>query len=94
MGFTIPHSYFLLGCRFWIGKVDRRWRLIHPVKTCWNIWRWRLGSEFFEEFFIEEEKILSLILPTTSYSLQQLSRESVWYLDIIRINDLVNHLAL
>nr|AAK61558.1 maturase K [Lemna valdiviana] len=54
----------------------------------------RLGSEFFEEFFIEEEKIISLILPTTSYSLQQLSRESVWYLDIIRINDLVNHLDL
>ena len=54
----------------------------------------RLGSEFFEEFFIEEENFFSLILPTTSYSLQQLSRESVWYLDIICINDLVNHLDL
>nr|Q8WHM0.1 RecName: Full=Maturase K; AltName: Full=Intron maturase [Lemna aequinoctialis]AAK61561.1 maturase K [Lemna aequinoctialis] len=54
----------------------------------------RLGSEFFEEFFMEEEKVLSLILARTSYSSHQLSREPVWYLDIVRINDLVNHLDL
>nr|AAK61563.1 maturase K [Lemna turionifera]AAK61564.1 maturase K [Lemna ecuadoriensis]AAK61565.1 maturase K [Lemna obscura] len=54
----------------------------------------RLGSEFFEEFFMEEEKVLSLILPRTSYPLHQLSREPIWYLDIIRINDLVNHFDL
>nr|Q8WHL6.1 RecName: Full=Maturase K; AltName: Full=Intron maturase [Lemna gibba]AAK61568.1 maturase K [Lemna gibba] len=54
----------------------------------------RLGSEFFEEFFMEEEKVLSLILPRTYYPLHQLSREPIWYLDIIRINDLVNHFDL
>nr|CAP58327.1 maturase K [Pycnospatha arietina] len=52
----------------------------------------RLGSEFLEEFFTEEEKVLSLILPRISYPLHKLYRERIWYLDIIRINDLVNHL--
>nr|AAM46572.1 maturase K [Amorphophallus hottae] len=52
----------------------------------------RLGSEFLEEFFTEEEKALSLILPRISYPLHKLYRERIWYLDIIRINDLVNHL--
>nr|YP_009861185.1 maturase K [Orontium aquaticum]QIU82875.1 maturase K [Orontium aquaticum] len=52
----------------------------------------RLGSEFLEEFFTEEEKILSLILPRTSFPLHRSYRERIWYLDIIRINDLVNHL--
>nr|QDC28164.1 maturase K [Monstera gracilis] len=53
----------------------------------------RLGSDFLEEFFTEEEKVLSLILPRISYSLHlhKLYRERIWYLDIIRINDLVNH---
>nr|SPO18124.1 maturase K [Philodendron acutifolium]SPO18179.1 maturase K [Philodendron cf. parvilobum DC-2018] len=49
----------------------------------------RLGSEFLEEFFTEEEKVLSLILPKISYPLDKLYRERIWYLDIIRINDLV-----
>uniref|UniRef100_A0A8S0WSS9 Maturase K n=1 Tax=Spirodela intermedia TaxID=51605 RepID=A0A8S0WSS9_SPIIN len=49
-------------------------------------------STFLEEFFMEEEKVLSLILPRTSYSLHKLYREPIWYLDIIHINDLVNHL--
>nr|Q8WHM6.1 RecName: Full=Maturase K; AltName: Full=Intron maturase [Spirodela polyrhiza]AAK61555.1 maturase K [Spirodela polyrhiza] len=52
----------------------------------------RLGSEFLEEFFMEEEKVLSLILPRTSYPLHKLYRAPIWYLDIIRINDLVNNL--
>lgn len=43
---------------------------------------------------MEQEKVLSLILPRTSYPLHQLSREPIWYLDIIRINDLVNHFDL
>nr|ABY82854.1 maturase K [Synaphea polymorpha] len=51
----------------------------------------RLGSEFLEEFFTEEEEVLSLIFPRTSYPLRRLYRERIWYLDIIRINDLVNH---
>nr|ABY82807.1 maturase K [Conospermum taxifolium] len=51
----------------------------------------RLGSEFLEEFFTEEQEVLSLIFPRTSYPLQRLYREGIWYLDIIRINHLVNH---
>nr|QJU04217.1 maturase K [Pothos scandens] len=53
----------------------------------------RLGSYFLEEFFTEEEKVLSLILPRISYPLHlhKLYRERIWYLDIIRINNLVNH---
>nr|ABY82827.1 maturase K [Lambertia formosa] len=51
----------------------------------------RLGSEFLEEFFTEEEEVLSLIFPRASSLLWRLYRERIWYLDIIRINDLVNH---
>nr|AAX57107.1 maturase K [Chorisandrachne diplosperma] len=53
----------------------------------------RLGSEFLEEFFTEEEQILSLIFPRTSSILisEKLYRGRVWYLDIICINDLSNH---
>nr|CAF29532.1 maturase [Aspidostemon parvifolius] len=52
----------------------------------------RLGSEFLEEFFTEEEPVLSLIFPTTSSPSHRAHREGIWYLDIIRINDLANHL--
>nr|YP_009730281.1 maturase K [Helicia shweliensis]YP_010158744.1 maturase K [Helicia nilagirica]QHT54460.1 maturase K [Helicia shweliensis]QRG31010.1 maturase K [Helicia nilagirica] len=51
----------------------------------------RLGSELLEEFFTEEEEVLSLIFPRASSPLRRLYRERIWYLDIIRINDLVNH---
>nr|AAQ91941.1 maturase-like protein [Pickeringia montana] len=52
----------------------------------------RLGSEeLLEEFFTEEEEILSLIFPRASSTLQRLYRGRIWYLDIIFINDLVNH---
>nr|ACC62986.1 maturase K [Duparquetia orchidacea] len=51
----------------------------------------RLGSELLEELFTEEEEILSLIFPRASSTLQRLYRGPVWYLDIICINDLVNH---
>nr|ABY82810.1 maturase K [Dilobeia thouarsii] len=51
----------------------------------------RLGSELLEEFFTEEEEVLSLIFPKASSTLGRLYRERIWYLDIIRINDLVNH---
>nr|YP_010883886.1 maturase K [Helleborus niger]WIW41492.1 maturase K [Helleborus niger] len=46
----------------------------------------RLGSGFLEEFFMEEEQVLSFILPRISSSSQRLYKERVWYLDIIRIN--------
>nr|AAU87046.1 maturase K [Stegolepis parvipetala] len=52
----------------------------------------RVGSLLLEEFFVEEEQFLCLVLPkTTSFSLHLSHRERIWYLDIIRINDLVNH---
>nr|AUD07907.1 maturase K [Podochilus cultratus] len=53
----------------------------------------RLGSGFLEEFFLEEEQSLSLILlKKIPFLLHGLHRERIWYLDIIRINDLVDHL--
>lgn len=51
----------------------------------------RLGSELLEEFFTEEEQVLSLIFPRTSSPSRRLYRKQIWYLDIIRINDLANH---
>nr|YP_009864306.1 maturase K [Ripogonum scandens]QKE32301.1 maturase K [Ripogonum scandens]WHM50200.1 maturase K [Ripogonum scandens]WHM50284.1 maturase K [Ripogonum scandens] len=52
----------------------------------------RLGSGLLEEFFTEEEQVLSLIFPkTTPFPLHGSHRERIWSLDIIRINDLVNH---
>ena len=52
----------------------------------------RSGSEeFLEEFFTEEEEILSLIFPRASSTLQRLHRNRIWYLDIVFSNDLVNH---
>nr|YP_009557299.1 maturase K [Halophytum ameghinoi]QBC72044.1 maturase K [Halophytum ameghinoi] len=51
----------------------------------------RLGSAFLEEFFTEEEKVLSLILPRDSSISQGLYRGRIWYLDIICIHDLTNH---
>nr|AFU76428.1 maturase K [Schnella guianensis] len=51
----------------------------------------RLGSELWEEFFTEEEEILSLIFRKPSSTLQRFYRGRIWYLDIICINDLVNH---
>nr|ADF45498.1 maturase-like protein [Ormocarpopsis nitida] len=51
----------------------------------------RLDSEeLLEEFFTEEEEILSLIFPRVSSTLQRLYRGRIWYLDILFSNDLVN----
>nr|YP_010148190.1 maturase K [Salsola abrotanoides]QQV68613.1 maturase K [Salsola abrotanoides] len=50
----------------------------------------RLGSEFLEEFFTEEEKVLSLILPRDSSTSWGLYRGRIWYLDIICIHNLTN----
>nr|ACB58149.1 maturase K [Wisteria frutescens]ACB58150.1 maturase K [Wisteria frutescens var. macrostachya]AFC38348.1 maturase K [Wisteria frutescens var. macrostachya] len=49
------------------------------------------SEELLEEFFTEEEEILSLIFPRTSSTLQRLHRNRIWYLDILFSNDLVNH---
>nr|YP_010205821.1 maturase K [Magnolia coriacea]UAX04166.1 maturase K [Magnolia coriacea] len=51
----------------------------------------RLGSEFLEEFLTEEEQVLSLIFQRTPSPSYRSHRERIWYLDIIRINDLANH---
>nr|AAM82145.1 maturase [Vicia articulata] len=51
----------------------------------------RSGSEeFLQEFFTEEEEILSLIFPRDSSTLQRLHRNQIWYLDILFSNDLVH----
>nr|YP_009571750.1 maturase K [Rivina humilis]QBC69780.1 maturase K [Rivina humilis] len=47
----------------------------------------RLGSEFLEEFFTEEEKVLSLILPRDSSTSRGLYRGRIWYFDIICIHN-------
>nr|QUB02238.1 maturase K [Murdannia edulis] len=51
------------------------------------------GSGFFEEFFTEEEQILSLTFQKRSslplYGMRR--RERIWYLDILRMNDLLNN---
>lgn len=65
--------------------------LARKHKTTVRAFLQRLGSGFFEEFFTEEEKVLSLVLPKTSFPSQEFYRERIWYLDILRINDLVNH---
>nr|CCC54889.1 maturase K [Streptostachys asperifolia] len=55
----------------------------------------RLGSVFLEEFFTEEEQVFSLMFTkTTHFSFHGSHSERVWYLDIIRINDLGNPLTL
>nr|ACZ25889.1 maturase K [Cymbopetalum torulosum] len=51
----------------------------------------RLGSKFLEEFLTEEEQVLSLIFPRTSSPSYRSHRERIWYLDIIRLNILTNH---
>nr|QJS52494.1 maturase K [Silene jenisseensis] len=50
----------------------------------------RLGSEFLEEFFTEQEKVLSLILPKNGSNSRGFYGGSIWYLDIICIHNLAN----
>nr|ACI42241.1 maturase-like protein [Asemeia violacea] len=65
--------------------------LARKHKSAVRVFLKRLGSEFLEEFFTEEEEILSLIFPRTSYTLQRFYKGRVWYLDIICIKDPSNH---
>nr|YP_009024662.1 maturase K [Prunus kansuensis]AHN13518.1 maturase K [Prunus kansuensis]QHN53916.1 maturase K [Prunus davidiana] len=53
----------------------------------------RLGSKLLEEFFTEEEQILSLVFPRASYTFtfKKLYRGRIWYLYIFCINDLINY---
>nr|YP_010143043.1 maturase K [Polygala karensium]QQL04163.1 maturase K [Polygala karensium] len=65
--------------------------LARKHKSAVRVFLKRLGSEFLEQFFTEEEEILSLILPRTYSPLQRLYRGRVWYLDIICIKDPGNY---
>nr|AQQ72651.1 maturase K [Thinicola incana] len=52
----------------------------------------RLGSEeLLEEFFTEEEEIISFFFPKASSILHRLYRGQIWYLDILFSSDLVNY---
>nr|AIN75351.1 maturase K [Capsella bursa-pastoris] len=51
----------------------------------------RLGSGLLEEFLTGEDQVLSLIFPRSYYASKRLYRVRIWYLDIIYLNDLVNH---
>nr|YP_010535126.1 maturase K [Dischidia australis]YP_010538406.1 maturase K [Dischidia griffithii]UYA97119.1 maturase K [Dischidia australis]UYC32418.1 maturase K [Dischidia griffithii] len=50
----------------------------------------RLGSEFFEEFFVSEEEVLSLTFPRVFFLFWAVYRSRIWYLDITCINNLAN----
>lgn len=52
----------------------------------------RLGSELLEEFFMQEEQVLSLNFPRPRASsiLRKLYKGRIWYLDIISIKNLSN----
>nr|YP_009897198.1 maturase K [Hemilophia sessilifolia]QKK43831.1 maturase K [Hemilophia sessilifolia] len=51
----------------------------------------RLGSGLLEEFLTGEDQVLSLIFPRSYYASKKLYRVRIWYLDILYLNDLVNH---
>nr|YP_010600257.1 maturase K [Cyclamen coum]WAL05932.1 maturase K [Cyclamen coum] len=51
----------------------------------------RVGSEFLEEFFMEEELIFSLTFPKAFSTSGGLYRSRIWYLDIFCINNLANY---
>nr|QWY88687.1 maturase K [Turraeanthus africanus] len=65
--------------------------LVRKHKSTVRAFLKRLGSELLEEFLTEEEHVLSLIFPRASSTSRKLYRGRIWYLDIICINDLVNH---
>ena len=65
--------------------------LARKHKSTVRVFLKRLGSELLEEFFTQEEGVLSLIFPRTYSTFRRLYRGRIWYLDIVCINDLVNH---
>nr|AAT28261.1 maturase K [Spirobassia hirsuta]UFK29645.1 maturase K [Bassia littorea]WRK68440.1 maturase K [Bassia scoparia] len=50
----------------------------------------KLGSEFLEEFFTEEEKVISLVLPRDSSTSWEFYIGRIWYFDILFIHNLTN----
>ena len=65
--------------------------LVRKHKSTVRTFLKRLGSKLLEEFFTEEEEVLSLIFPRTYSALRSSYKGRIWYLDIFCINDLVNH---
>ena len=65
--------------------------LVRKHKSTVRVFLKRLGSEFLQDFLTEEEHVLSLIFSRASFTRRRLYRGRVWYLDIICINDLINH---
>nr|ACQ99378.1 maturase K [Honckenya peploides] len=74
----------------YILKISCARTLARKHKSAIRAFLKRLGSEFFEEFFTEEEKDLSLILPNNPSNSRRFCRGSIWYLDIICIHNLAN----
>nr|YP_010291188.1 maturase K [Juncus gracilicaulis]ULQ66778.1 maturase K [Juncus gracilicaulis] len=69
--------------------------LARKHKTTVRTFMQKLGAMFLEEFFTEEEKVISLVFQKRNlFSLHRSNRERIWYLDIIHINDLVNNFEL
>nr|ABS57352.1 maturase K [Simarouba glauca]ABS87064.1 maturase K [Simarouba glauca] len=65
--------------------------LVRKHKSTVRAFLKKLGKELLEEFLTEEEHVLSLIFPRASSTSRRFYRGRIWYLDIICINDLVNH---
>nr|ABS87031.1 maturase K [Nothospondias staudtii] len=65
--------------------------LVRKHKSTVRAFLKRLGKELLKEFLTEEEHVLSLIFPRASSTSRRFYRGRIWYLDIICINDLVNH---
>nr|YP_010224107.1 maturase K [Artocarpus altilis]UCS08023.1 maturase K [Artocarpus altilis] len=65
--------------------------LVRKHKSTVRTFLKKLGSNLLEEFFTEEEEVLSLIFPRTYSILRKSYKGRIWYLDIFCINDLVNH---
>nr|QWT71202.1 maturase K [Heliophila linearis] len=65
--------------------------LAHKHKSTVRAFLKRLGSGLLEEFLTGEDQVLSLIFPRRYYASKRLYRVRIWYLDILYLNDLVNH---
>nr|YP_010419021.1 maturase K [Zhengyia shennongensis]USG52213.1 maturase K [Zhengyia shennongensis]USG52297.1 maturase K [Zhengyia shennongensis]USG52382.1 maturase K [Zhengyia shennongensis] len=65
--------------------------LARKHKSAVRVFLKRFGSEFLEEFFTEEEEVLSLIFPKTYSTLRRLYKGRIWYLDIFSLKGVVNH---
>nr|YP_009897112.1 maturase K [Heliophila pusilla]QKK43745.1 maturase K [Heliophila pusilla] len=65
--------------------------LAHKHKSTVRAFLKRLGSGLLEEFLTGEDQVLSLIFPRSYYASKRLYRVRIWYLDILYLNDLVNH---